>query len=323
MKSIVIFIAAIMLGHITTAQNLKVDTVKDKGAGVIRYMNYGPVGLEIFPTDSTPARRLMIADMDIPLVGAWFLSEPLAKEKEVRMNIDDVKRLFFDNPEIEVVGRCSAEDVMGEETYIPDSTTLFKVRISPNWQITDHSIFLRLQYYVRGTIYDGGVCINLFLEFDFQGNLKRRFVVNGTGNESVLFSRDGSMVYFASYSISELISWTPCTDGDIILWDLNSNEQLFSYNNFDKSCFLTEQGYSANIHFTGNNLIYTFFHHKKHVTDSVRFYRIVDFRNEKSYLFSIPAKSTKSLKLLPNGVEFQRDGEAIERHVFGSSFFHQ
>lgn len=323
MKRFVMLLSTVLIGQILLAQNISIDTLKGGRVALLTYSDLGNIGLEVLPTDSTPGKRLMVPEMDIPLIGAFHLSEPIGAEKSVHMNINDVKRLFFDNPEIEVIGRCSAEEVMEEQSGIPEATTLYRVRIQPRWQITDRQIFLQLCYYIRGSLYDGGVCINLFMEFDLLGELKRQFILNGTGNESVRFSQDGSMAFFDSYSISELISWTPCTDGDIILWDLRSDRQLFSYNAFDKSCFLTEQGYSADIHFTGNNLIYTFFHHKKHITDSVKYYRIIDFRNEESYIFSIPNKSVKSLKLLPNGIEFLGSKESRERHLFGSSFFHQ
>ncbi|MEZ4686180.1 MAG: hypothetical protein R3B47_08960 [Bacteroidia bacterium] len=227
MKSIVIFIAAMLMAHIATAQELAIDTLKGKRVAVIRHIEYGPIGLEIFPTDSTPARRLMIADMDIPLVGAWFLSEPVAKEKEVRMNINDVKRLFFDNPEIEVIGRCSAEEVMEDSTIFPDSVMFKKVQIRPEFQFRETNNFLLVGYTFQGPKNWGGVRVNLLIELDKSGNELRRFVLTGSSSEQVQISQNGKMVYFASYFLGERISWSPCLNGDIFLWDLESNTQLF------------------------------------------------------------------------------------------------
>jgi hypothetical protein len=325
MKSFVMLLSTLIISHVLLAQDIRIDTLKGGRAALLSYGTKGNIGLEILPTDSTPGKRLMVPEMDIPLIEAFHLSEPIGAKKIVHLNINDVKRLFFDNPEIEVIGNCSAEEVLNAKTFFPDSVVFEKLLLDVEWHVTTERIFCYLTYYIYDDpLYWGGAGINLFCEFSTEGDLLRKFTLNGLGSGSIHFSTSGAFAKVSNEPDEvEMISWSPCMKaGHFQIWDIRNNRMLFDYDDHSFERAFLPKGGTVDIFLAGEQLVEEYYAGKTRTDTTLINMRLIDFRNNnQTYTFRVTPKQYGSLRFHADHIEVRDAAGIYRKHYFTSPFF--
>lgn len=309
MKRTLLILASLLIAVFAQAQSTPetyLDTMDNgKMARVILKGNIAVLGIEIFATDSTPAKRLLISDMEIPFVEHWKHSSSPEKSSNLRINIHDFKEAFFQNPDIRVFGTCSREEVLADTTLFPDSVIFADIHINQRWTIKSENIFLILGIQILGERYWGGPGVKLLKKFDLHGNHLEDFIVTGAGNEHFDISDNGKYAYIDNIFLGEGATWWPCQDGRTLVWNLMSEKLLLDVSHPEEiSMAKVNKGkYTLTEGFEGNLFVQRFSPEEKRNTTQTA-YRIFDLENDRKIYFYLSSKETKSLVFEKGGVKY-------------------